>query len=730
MIAIKENLITIETVNTSYQMKVSEYGHLLHVYYGKKTDGDMSYLLNFYDRGFSPNPNDVGMDDRTYSMDYLPQEYTCFGNGDFRTQALVVEDEDRSCGIDLRFKDAKVENGKYAIEGLPTSYENEGDDAKTLVITMLDVNELVKVTLYYAVFPQIDVITRYAKIENLGEHTVHVCKIASLQLDLHWGKYESIHLRGRYGMERMEERKILPQGATVFGSRRGISSHQENPFFILTNETTSETSGDAYGFSLVYSGNFKNEIEVDPYEKTRVVMGLSDEQFDVELQKGEDFSTPEAVMSFSSEGLEKLSDNFHKLVRRNICRGAYKESRRPVLLNNWEATYFDFTGEKLVTIAKKAKELGVELFVLDDGWFGKRNDDKSGLGDWYVNEGKIGGTLKSVADEVRNMGMKFGLWIEPEMISEDSDLYRKHPDYAFAIPGRKPVRGRSQLVLDFSRKEVVDCIFEQIAKVIDETGVDYLKIDMNRSIHEAYSHESENQKRGVILHNYVLGMYDFLDRLNKRYPEMFIEGCSGGGGRFDMGMLAYVPQIWCSDNTDANERLWIQHGTSFGYPMSTIGAHVSAVPNHQTGRVTPIRTRGTVAMCGGFGYELDLNLLSDEDKEEVRKQITTYKKDWKTIQQGRYYRLTNPLEDPIVMASQYVSEDKSESIVSFTMLKSLFNSPVPYIKFRGLDMDATYHAVETDQYISGSALVNAGMPVPYFAKCEHDSLMLHLEKMS
>jgi len=728
MITIKDKLITIETDNTTYQMMVSQWGHLLHLYYGKKSQADMSYLLNFYDRGFSPVPYDVGIDDRTYSMDILPQEYSCFGNGDFRALPLVVMDEGGKCGIDLRFSSAKVEEGKYGLDRLPSSYANETDDCQSLIVELKDVHNLVKVTLFYGVFPHIDVITRSVTLQNICDHEIEIDKISSMQLDICWGKYDLVHFRGRYGMERMEERKSLNHGATVMGSRRGISSHQENPFFILAGENTDETKGEAYGFSLLYSGNFQNEIELDPYEQTRVVMGISQEQFSKKLKSQEEFVAPEAVMSYSSEGFENLSYNFHRLVRRNICRGPYKESRRPVLLNNWEATYFDFNGEKLIKIAKMAKEVGVELFVLDDGWFGKRNDDKSALGDWYVNEEKIGGSLKSVADEIRNMGLKFGFWIEPEMISEDSDLYRQHPDYAFMLPGRNPVRSRSQLVLDFSRKEVVDCVFNMITKVIDETGVDYLKIDMNRSIHEVYSATASHQSRGLILHEYMLGVYDFHGRLNARYPEMLIEGCSGGGGRFDMGMLAYVPQIWCSDNTDANERLWIQHGTSFGYPMSTIGAHVAAVPSHQTGRITPIKTRGVVAMCGGFGYELDLNLLSEEDKAEVRRQIRTYKRDWKTIQQGRYFRLNNPNNEPFLVASEYVSADRDEAILMITFLKSVYNGPVPVVRLRGLEDEGLYHLEETNQDITGAALMNAGLPVNLFRPVEHDSLMIHLVK--
>ena len=726
MITIRDNLITIDTDNTTYQMKVSEYGHLLHTFYGDRTSGDMSYLLNYCDRGFSPNPYDVG-NNRGYTMDTLPQEYACFGNGDFRTVSLRVSGEDGRCGIDLRYKDARIVEGKYSIDGLPAAYACEGEHVETLVVELEDVKGEVEVSLYYGVFEHLDVITRAARICNTGQNDIIINKAASMQLDLHRCNYDIIHLRGRYGMERMHERNSLSHGRTVFSSERGESSHNDSPFVALADSYTDETHGDVYGFALLYSGNFASEIEVTPYEQLRVVMGISGENFGMKLGPKECFDTPEAVMTFSSHGLEQMSYNFHRLVRNNICRGAYKLSRRPVLINNWEATYFDFTGKKLIDIARQAAELGVELFVLDDGWFGNRNSDLSGLGDWFVNEEKLGMTLKSVADNIRGLGMKFGLWIEPEMVNEDSELYEEHPDYAFAIPGRNPVRSRSQLVLDFSRKEVVDNIFEQVAGVIDATGVDYLKIDMNRSIHEVYSYAATYQNRGALLHGYVMGMYDFLERLCKRYPDMLIEGCSGGGGRYDMGMMYYVPQIWCSDNTDAIERISIQHGTSIAYPMSTVGAHVSAVPSHQTGRVTPIKTRGIVAMCGGFGYELDLNLVSDEDKEEVRRQIELYKSDWKTIQQGRYYRLTSPDDNVPTQSWEYVTEDGSKALLAMVQLMPAYNAPDYYVRLRGLDDKAMYRLVERDMTVSGAALMNAGIQLLRSTANEYESELVHIE---
>lgn len=723
-----KGVITLNTKNTTYQMARGRYGHLLHTYYGGRCEGDMSYLLNYVDRGYSPNPHEAGHD-RTYSLDLLPLEYSAFGSGDFRSPSLIAENGEGASAADLRIKDIRILEGiKYSIPGMPSSYANEGDRVDTLMVALEDELIGLRAELFYGVFEDTDVIARAVCLINKGRDIITIDKAASLVLDMPQDDYGIVHFRGRYGKERLKEETALMHGSVVLSSRRGISSHQENPFFILTRGTVTETSGECCGVSLVYSGDFKNEIEKCPYNSVRIVSGISDEQFSLSLLPGDDFWTPEAIMSFSESGFETLSDQFHRHIRKNICRGPYKESRRPVLINNWEATYFDFTGEKLKAIAKRAGELGVELFVLDDGWFGKRESDTTGLGDWYVNEDKLQGTLRDVADTIRSYGMKFGLWFEPEMISEDSDLFREHPDYAFAIPGRAPVRGRHQLLLDFSRKEVVDNIFAQMSKVLDETGVDYLKLDMNRSISEVYTRAGNTQNRGVVLHRYVLGVYDLLQRLLDRYPDIMIEGCCGGGGRVDPGMLYYVPQIWCSDNTDAIERLEIQYGTSFGYPMSTVGAHVSIVPNHQTGRVTPIETRGTVALAGGFGFELDLNLLTEEETEKVRVLINNYKHDWKLIQQGRYYRLTEPGKGRMYMAWEYAEENAEEVLVGIVNVSTQYNQPPEYIRLRGLIENAEYICDETGKTYGGAALMRGGISIPDFRSGEYSSLLMRFRK--
>ncbi len=716
--------ITLQTKHTTYQMGIAEHGFLLHLYYGPKAEGDMSYLLTAYDRGFSGNPYDAG-NDRTFSMDTFPLEYPCYGNGDYRSPAFNVKNEQGVYGADLRYKTHSVTKGKYSIPGLPAVYADGASDAYTVNVVLEDALLGIEVTLRYGVLPELDVITRSAVIKNTGNHLLYLTKVYSAALDFLNGNFDILHFHGRHAMERMEERVPVIFGNQSFGSRRGTSSHQQNPFFILADTETTEDCGSCYGMSMLYSGNFKFEVEKDQIGQTRMEMGLLDEMFEYPLEQGKEFYTPEVAMAYSQNGLTSLSHLYHKLIRYHVCRGKYKTSRRPILINNWEATYMNFNGDKIVDIAKQAAELGVEMLVLDDGWFGNRNSDNSGLGDWVVNEEKMGGPLSEIADKINQMGMKFGLWIEPEMVNEDSHLYRTHPDWAFTIPGRRPVRGRNQLVLDFSRKEVVDYIFDSVSKVIDSANIAYIKMDMNRSICDVYTAVEQKQNYGKIMYEYVLGVYDFLERLIQRYPDLLIEGCSGGGGRFDAGMLYYTPQIWCSDDTDAIERIQIQHGTSFGYPVSAVGSHVSAVPNHQTGRVTSITTRSVVAMAGSFGYELDLNLLSEEEKEEVKQQIEDYKKYWNLIHNGTYYRLHNPLTNHELAAWEFTSEDKNECLLNIVTLTTHANAPVNYVKCKGLHPDKMYRNEKDNQIYNGNALMHAGLPIA-IEPGEYRGIQIHL----
>ena len=706
----KDRTFTLQTKNTTYQMQVDRYGFLLHLYYGKKTDTCMDYLLTYYDRGFSGNPYDAG-EDRTYSMDTLPQEFPCYGNGDFRSTAFAVENADGSMSCDLRYKSHKIFDGKYNLEGLPAVYASE-EEAQTLEILMEDPVTGVKVVLLYGVLPAQDIITRSVSVKNESSGKIYLNKIESASLDFLYGDYELLTFYGRHAMERNVQRVPVVHGTQKIGSVRGTSSHQYNPMMILAEKETTEDKGNCYAMSFVYSGCFQGEVLKDQLNQTRMMLGLQEEAFRYPLETGEMFQAPEVILSYSSEGMNRLSQNLHHCIRQHICRGKYKEEIRPILINSWEAAYFDFTGDTIYELAKAAKEVNIDMLVMDDGWFGKRDDDNSGLGDWFVNEKKLGGTLGNLIKRINDLGVKFGIWIEPEMVSEDSDLYRKHPDWALTVPGRNPVRSRNQLVLDFSRKEVVDEIYDQICKVLDQGNIEYVKWDMNRSLMDVYSSVTRDQ--GRVLHDYVLGLYDFLERLVQRYPNLLIEGCSGGGGRFDAGMMYYTPQIWCSDNTDAIDRLRIQYGTSFGYPVSVVGSHVSAVPNHQTGRKTPLHTRGVVAMSGTFGYELNLMKLSEEEKQEIREQIEEYKRYAPIIQNGLYYRLSNPTTKEICAWEFVHTDEKEQSKVLLNIVMQVIhgNMTVNYVKLQGLEETAVYREEKSGKRYTGAALMYGGMPLP------------------
>ena len=706
----KDRTFTLQTKNTTYQMQVDQYGFLLHLYYGKKTEGCMDYLLTHYDRGFSGNPYDAG-EDRTYSMDVLPQEFPCYGNGDFRSTAFVVENADGSMSCDLRYKSHTILKGKYNLKGLPAVYASD-EEAQTLEILMEDPVTGVMVILLYGVLSELDIITRSVRIKNESNGKIYLNKIESASLDFLYGEYELLTFYGRHAMERNVQRVPVVHGTQKIGSVRGTSSHQYNPMMILAERETTEDKGNCYAMSFVYSGCFQGEVLKDQLNQTRMMLGLQEEAFRYPLEKNEMFKAPEVILSYSSRGMNQLSQNLHQCIRKHICRGKYKEQVRPVLINSWEASYFDFTGDTIYELAKAAKEVNIDMLVMDDGWFGKRDDDNSGLGDWFVNEKKLGGTLGNLIERINDLGVKFGIWIEPEMVSEDSELYRKHPDWALTIPGRRPVRSRNQLVLDFSRKEVVDEIYSQICKVLDQGNIEYVKWDMNRSLMDIYSATTKDQ--GRVLHDYVLGLYDFLERLVQRYPNLLIEGCSGGGGRFDAGMMYYTPQIWCSDNTDAIDRLQIQYGTSFGYPVSVVGSHVSAVPNHQTGRKTPLHTRGVVAMSGTFGYELNLMNLSEEEKQEIREQIAEYKSYAPIIQNGLYYRLSNPTEEEICAWEYVYTDEKEQSKVLLNIVMQAIhgNMTVNYVKLQGLEEAAVYREEKSGKRYTGSALMYGGMPLP------------------
>ena len=699
----------LETKNTMYQMKVDPIGVLKHIWYGEKTFCDMEYLLNYGDVGFSGNPYDV-QDDRTYSLDTIPLEYSCGGIGDFRISAIDIQHKNGSNALDLRYASHSIVKGKYSINGLPAVYDND-NSMETLEIVLKDTSSKVQVTLKYAILESLDIITRCATITNNGNSAIKITKADSICLDVPKNSWELVHFYGKHAMERQVERVPLIRGIQEISSKRGTSSHQHNPAVILCQKDCTETNGNCIGALLVYSGSFKTQIEVDQLEQTRLVMGINDDRFSWNLEENQTFYTPEVILSYSSNGFERLSHNFHNVIRNNICRGKYKLSERPVLINNWEATYFNFNEEKIFNIVKQASELGVDMFVLDDGWFGKRDDDNSGLGDWFVNDKKLKGGLKPLVEKITSLGMKFGIWFEPEMISEDSDLYRNHSDWVIKIPNRLPTKSRNQLVLDMSREDVRNYLYNCISNILDSAEISYIKWDMNRSICDLYSNSLSAENQGELSYRYVLGLYELLERLTSNYPNVLFEGCSGGGGRFDAGILYYCPQIWCSDNTDAYSRTKIQYGTSFFYPISTMGSHVSCTPNHQTGRITPLETRGITAMAGSFGYELDLNTLSEDEKLSVKQQIIKFKQYRSLIHNGNYYRLTNPMSENLAIWS-FVNEDKSKVLVQGMIYQSRSNCVGYTVKLTGLDLDKKYRLNGTERIFTGKALTYGGIQLP------------------
>ena len=722
----KKNLFTLQTLDSTYQMKVDDHGVLLHTYYGAAADEtDFSYLIGPEDRGFSGQPGDEKKN-RTYSMDYYPLEYPVQGNSDFRVKALKAGSEGEVPALDLRFVSYEQGKGKYSLPGLPALFEAEAEEAETLKITLKDRVEEIYVTLFYGIFEKKNIITRAASIENRSGKNVMLKRALSLGLDFMEGDMDLIHFYGKHAGERQFERRNLPHGITEISSSRGTSSHHHNPFVILCDRDTTEDFGNAYGISFIYSGGFRIQMEKDQVDGIRLVCGIDDEEFLWKLAPGESFVTPEAALSYSENGLTALSDQFQKAYHANLIRSPWKDKKRPTLVNNWEATYFGFDAEKLLKIAGEAADLGLDMLVLDDGWFGKRDDDNSGLGDWFVNERKLGCTMKELVDRVNALGLKFGIWLEPEMVSEDSDLYRTHPDWMLQIPGREPNRSRNQLVLDLSRKEVREYMKKFINDTLSCANISYVKWDMNRSVDNVYSAADPTLSQGAVRHKYVLGLYEVMEDMLTRHPDLLLEGCSGGGGRFDAGMLYYAPQIWCSDNTDAIERLRIHYGTSFGYPMSSVSAHVSVCPNHQNGRVTPFKTRGICAMQGSFGYELDLSKLSEEDKAEARRQITVYNENWELFQSGSYYRLNSPMENHDYTAWSYVSKDQRKASLS-VIYTDLHGNPKPVrVKLKGLKKDASYDVDGT--VYTGAALMRGGLLIPKPA-CNYDSYMVCIREI-
>lgn len=695
--------------NTSYIMAVIDEEEFLgHVYFGKKIiDENANYLLRTEEAPFVPSKNNR---DRVSFYDSFPTEYSTHGIGDFRQTALSVKDFKGNTACKLQYVSHEIYRGKSKLESLPATFGEE-NECTSLEITCIDKDLNLKVVLMYTVFEDLDAITRSVKIINEGKEKIYLTKALSMCIDFDGMDYDMISLHGSWARERHIDRRKVSHGTQTVSSVRGETSHQDAPFIALMDSKATDDYGNVYGFNFVYSGNFLAQVEGCQFDTTRVLMGINPTDFEWRLDSGEEFTAPEVVMVYSDCGIGKMTRTFHDLYRNHLIRGKYKDKKRPILINNWEATYFDFDTEKLLAIAKEASKVGIEMLVMDDGWFGHRNSDNSSLGDWIVNENKIKGGLKYLVDEVNKMGLEFGIWFEPEMISPDSELYKSHPDWCIHIEGRTPALCREQYVLDLTRKEVVDYVYDSLKKILSSANITYVKWDMNRQITDLGSSFINPEQHGEIFHRYVLAVYDLMNRLTTDFPDLLLENCSGGGARFDPGMLYYSPQIWCSDDTDAIERLKIQEGTAMVYPLSTIGAHVSDCPNHTVGRTTPFETRGYVALSGTFGYELDITKISEEDRNMIPKQIEMYHKYNDLVRRGDYYRIENYSENNDFDCWSVVAKDKNEVLVTCIQILGRPNYHSRRIKLKGLDEDSMYKNEETNEVYSGGALMNAGINV-------------------
>ncbi len=707
----KQNKIfNLQTANTSYMFAVVQNKYLFHVHYGKKVNTVPD--IEEYAKQFNANYMVVEAESNSIQCDCLPLEFSTFGNSDFKTPTFHAKYADGSTNTRLYYDGHKIYKGKPLLKGLPATYVESDDDATTLEVYLRDKYNGLKATLLYTVFENIDAITRSIRYENESENDIHILSALSSTVDFNDNNFEIMSLSGSWARERHIEKTPLTHSKIEISSNRGTTSHIQNNFFTLSRLGSTETTGDVYGFSLVYSGNFNGGVDVSSQDITRAYLGISSFNFDWKLSKGEIFQTPEVVHVYSDEGFGKMSRIYHDLYRKNLCGGKYRDIERPVLINNWEATYFDFDEEKIVNIAKKAKSAGIDLMVLDDGWFGKRNDDFTSLGDWFVDENKLPKGISSLAEKVNEMGMQFGLWFEPEMISERSQLYEKHPDWHLHLRGRTPNLGRNQLVLDLSRQDVCDYVVNAVCDILSSAKISYVKWDMNRYLSDVYSISFSFDQQGEIWHRFTLGVYQIMDRITSAFPDVLFEGCSGGGGRFDPGILYYSPQIWASDDTDAIERMYIQHGTSMVYPASSMGAHVSAVPNHQVGRTTPISLRGNVAMAGQFGYELDLNKLSEEEFNEVKAQIEFYRNIRETVHQGDMFRIRSPFDNSSQdTAWQYISKDKKQIVLFDFTMRGKANAVLDHVKLQGLDENAIYVEQLSGKEFGGDMLMNIGIPI-------------------
>ncbi len=705
-----KKLFHLKTPGSSYFIELVKNRYLIHLgWFGAFRQWGGSGDIQYFDRSFSPNPERL---DRTFSLDSIPLEYGVWGRTDLRAPALQVQYADGSTSAELLYREHSLFAGKKPLAGLPSVYVENDSEADTLVITLEDELTGLLCDLTYTVFRDRDVISRHVRLRNEGKEKVRIKKIMSLCVDFDSSDYRMLQLSGAHNRERHIHMRPLFPGTQSVESRRGTSSHQQNPFLALVSGDAGEDYGTVFGFSLVYSGNFLASVDVDQFDSTRVLMGINPFDFEWNLEPGEEFQTPEAVMVRSDEGLGGMSRTYHDLYKTRLCRGTYRDKARPILINNWEATYFDFDSETILNLAGEASRLGIELFVLDDGWFGERDDDLTSLGDWFPHGKKLPGGIKPLADGIIAKGMKFGIWFEPEMISEKSRLYESHPEWCIQVKGRKLSSGRSQLILDYTRSDVRDYIVETLSSHLRDNPISYVKWDMNRHFTEVGSLELPAERQRETAHRFVLGLYDVLERLTSAFPDVLFESCSGGGGRFDPGMLYYMPQTWTSDNTDAVSRLAVQSGTAMVYPPLTMGSHVSAVPNHQTGRTISLKTRGAVAMGGNFGYELNLLDLGDEEKEGIRRQIETYKKRRFLTVEGLHYRLIDPWKNTDRYAWMTVSRDKKDALAVFVSVHTESNHPYGTLRLKGLDRDLSYSVNGLGRF-GGDELMEAGVKLPY-----------------
>lgn len=704
----QNKLFNIESKNTSYILNVLETGHIAHLYWGRKINSNkIDYLIKKRQCGsFLADLDNI--DD--FHLEAVPQEYPSYGNPDLRSPAVQIKLSNGTTVTDFRYYSHKIFKGKNKLQGLPATYVENDIEAETLEITLNDSLANLKLILSYTVFEEYDAITRNVKVINDSNEEIDILRVLSANVDFNHSEFDFIQLSGAWARERHIVRTPLRSGGQCVESRRGASSHAQNPFMALVSHDANEDVGDVYGFNLIYSGNFLANVEVDMHNNSRAQIGINPFDFTWNLESKQEFQTPEVVMVYSPNGLTGMSHIYHDLYRERLARGSYRDKERPILINNWEATYFDFDNEKIKEIAKEASDLGIELFVLDDGWFGERNSDDSSLGDWFVNENKIKCGLNSLVKDINDLGMKFGLWFEPEMISPNSNLYREHPDWCIHIENRTRSLARKQLVLDLSRDEVCDAVIKMITDVLKSAPISYVKWDMNRNITELGSPAWPPKKQKELAHRYMLGLYKILENITSNFPDILFESCSGGGGRFDGGMLYYMPQTWTSDDTDAIERLKIQEGTSLVYPSISMGSHVSAVPNHQVNRITPLSTRGIVAMAGSFGYELDVTKMTDIEKEEVKKQIELYKSIRKVVQFGDLYRLKSPFKSNEV-SWMTLSKDKEFAIVSYVKQYSEVNKIPGRLKLKALDENSLYEIIETKEVFGGDELMYIGLEI-------------------